>query len=442
MSLKINFELVPVCKSRRRTYRSAGNLFFVRSSRFHSFGRPALTCPGQFQPRHPQQVVGARHKVTPRLRAFCSPIPAAPQAANHLDPTDDFFNPFANHLADPIGRAARRSSVQSGSFDFFFARDVRNDLPLAAVSHKGFAVIVLIGTNAPGRDALMKFLVLVQLTQGRHRLRLCNRIVNGKIGAQTVSIFHQQVRAKTQSGLLATGLAIQNTFRVARALMRVVAAWLAPKVDRRIAGILVLGRRDFLCVRAVLADKTFQTGPRFNQGTVGGEVFVARPAFFPREVIDFGEEQFRHVRGEHALIVLGKNAVVKAAFIELAVKEPKPKQIVTELFAEEPFTADAVKRGEHTGLEQLFGRNAATTFPGVKFIEKWGKLLENGVHPTLDRAQRMVGRDALVEIDDGQKVRLGLGFSTHDFQTYLIPLCSTCPRVFQQPARIVFSVFY
>ena len=128
------------------------------------------------------------------------------------------------------------------------------------------------------------------------------------------------------------------------------------------------------------------------------------------EVIDFGEEQFRHIGGEHALVVLGKNAVVKAAFTELAVQEPKPKPIVTELFAEEPFTADAVKRGEHTGLEQLFGRNAATTFPGVKFVEKRGKLLENGVHPALDRAQRMVGRDALVEIDDGQKVRLGLGF--------------------------------
>ncbi len=58
MSLKINFERLMACKSRRQTRRSAGGgLFFVSSSRFYRSGRPALTCPGQFQPRHAQQVV-------------------------------------------------------------------------------------------------------------------------------------------------------------------------------------------------------------------------------------------------------------------------------------------------------------------------------------------------------------------------------------------------
>src|ERR1035438_5881748 len=107
MSLEISFEGVRVCKSRRRTRRSSsGSLYLVRSSCFHPFVRSALTNLRQFQPRHPQQVVSGGHKVTVGLRAFGSPIPASPQSADHLDPTNDLLDPFANDLTDPIGRAA------------------------------------------------------------------------------------------------------------------------------------------------------------------------------------------------------------------------------------------------------------------------------------------------------------------------------------------------
>lgn len=148
MSLKINFERLMACKSRRQTRRSAGGgLFFVRSSRFYRSGRPALTCPGQFQPRHAQQVVSGRHKVAAGLGAFGSLIAAASQSTNHFDPADDFLDPFANDLTDAISRAANCAPVQIGSFDFFFTRDVRNNLPLPTALHKVFAMIVLSGSN-------------------------------------------------------------------------------------------------------------------------------------------------------------------------------------------------------------------------------------------------------------------------------------------------------
>jgi hypothetical protein len=105
--------------------------------------------------------------------------------------------------------------------------------------------------------------------------------------------------------------------------------------------------------------------------------------------------------------------VVKTALVELPVEEPEPEQIVAELFAKEPFTADAVKGGEHAGLEQLFRRNAAATSLGIKFIKQRGEFFQNNVHLAFDGAQRMVRRHALVEVDDRQKVRLGLRFSTH-----------------------------
>src|SRR5665213_3473051 len=107
MRLKINFECVAGGRSRRRTPRPGGSSagshwFFVRSSHCHPFVRSDLTRLCQFQPRQPQEVVGGRHKVTARLRAFEAAVAAAPQAANDLDPADDFLNPFAKALADRV----------------------------------------------------------------------------------------------------------------------------------------------------------------------------------------------------------------------------------------------------------------------------------------------------------------------------------------------------
>src|SRR6185503_9479280 len=100
----------------------------------------------------------------------------------------------------------------------------------------------------------------------------------------------------------------------------------------------------FLFISAVLAHETFEAGPRFDERAVGGEVRVAGPAFLARELIDFGKEQPRHFRREHALIIFGEETVIETAFAELAVQEPQPKQIVGELLAKAPLAAHAVER--------------------------------------------------------------------------------------------------
>ncbi len=222
---------------------------------------------------------------------------------------------------------------------------------------------------------------------------------------------------------------------IGRALMRVVASLLAAKVNGRIARILVFGRRDFLGVRPILADEALQAGPRFDQRAGGGAMLVAGPAFLAREVIHFGEEQLGHLRRQNALVVLGKGAVVEAALGKFAVQEPKPEQIVTPLFAKEPVGAHAVKGDQHAAFEQLFGRHAGATFLGVKFIEQRRELPQNRIHTPLDGAQGMIGGHALVEVDDGQEVRLGLRFSTHVSLTRHAHICSSQVGLFQQPAK-------
>ncbi len=418
---------------RNRGQRSVGWLAKCSVQRLHWIFAPV---PGGVSCRRPQsrqsqQIVSARHEVAPGLRPFQSPIPTSPQSAHRLDPADDFFHSFPYPLARGVTPLAGGAPIQAVYFYSRLAGHMGYNFPLAAPVDKLFLVIVLVRPDGLGGDAPVQLGVSVQLPQGHDRFGFADGIMQREVGTQTLPVLHQQVRAETQLGLPAIGLPIQNAVAIARALMRVIAALFPAKIHRGVAGVFVPGRADFLGIRPVLPNETFQARPRFDQGAVGGEVFVARPAFLPREVIDFGKEEFRHVGGKHPLVILGKDAVVETAFTELPVEEPKPEQIVAELVAEEPLAADAVKGGQHAGLKQLFRRDAATTILGIEIIEERRKFAQDGVDLPLDGTERMVRRHALVEIDNRQKVRLGLRFSTHEFQTHRHLSRS---NVFQQPA--------
>ena len=374
---------------------------------------------GQVQSCHPQQIVSAGYKVAPGLCSFSAPIPAASQAAHRFDPAKDFFDPLANALAGLIAAPCGRAPIQSGEVHRRFARHMRRDRSLATPLHEVLAMIPLVGPHRFGDHAFVQLLVRVHLAQGYHRLGFGDGVVEREVGAQAVPVLHQDVAAKTQPGFFALRLAIEHALGVRRALVRVVAALFPAEVHARVARILVLRGLDLGGIGPVLAHEAFQAGPRFDERAVGGEVGVAAPAFLAAEIIDLGEEELGHVSGEDALVVLGEDAVVKAAFAELTVQEPEPEQIVAKLLAEEAFAAHGVEGGEHAGLEQLLGRDAGPAQFLVELVEEGRELLEHEVHTALDAAQRMVGGHALVEVDDGQEVRLGLRFSAH---ASLIPI--------------------
>ena len=98
------------------------------------------------------------------------------------------------------------------------------------------------------------------------------------------------------------------------------------------------------------------------------------------------------------------------------------------MLAKKALTAEGIERGEHAGLKELLGWNAWTAQLLVEFVEERRKLLEDGVGVTLDGAQRMVGGHTVVEIEDRQKVRLGLRFSTHGSLTRYAKPCSIKPK--------------
>jgi hypothetical protein len=121
-----------------------------------------------------------------------------------------------------------------------------------------------------------------------------------------------------------------------------VAARLRTQVQRGMAGILLLASLQLLGLAAVLAHEALEAGPRFNPRTLGSEVLVAGPAVRTRPRIHLCEEKPCRLGRKHVLVVLGKNAVVRATLAELVVEPPEPGQIGTERFAEEPLAADTL----------------------------------------------------------------------------------------------------
>jgi uncharacterized repeat protein (TIGR03803 family) len=130
--------------------------------------------------------------------------------------------------------------------------------------------------------------------------------------------------------------------------------------------------------------------------------------------------------------------------VQFPIQKPQPEKIVGQLCAEEPLAAHRVEGHQDAALEQLLGRNRRPALLGIQLVKQGREPGEDLVHPCFDGAQRMVRGHALVQIEGGQELRLGLGFSTHGrsdrarsafVQTFWA-------LVFQQPAKVLGSFPY
>ena len=338
-------------------------------------------------------------------------------------------------MADPVTGTTGRPSIQPRNIPSLFARRVRRDFPLATAGHKFLLVIRFVRAESSNSGGV-QFPMFIHLCQRHSRLVLGNGIMHRDGRTQSVSVLHQHLRPKTQLAGLAIGFPIQHAFRIGRAAVRRIAPRLPVKIDRRIAGVIVFGRGHFGLVLPILAHKTLQAGPRFDQRAVGRKVLVAGPAFGPRQIIDLRKKQLRGIRREHPVIIMGEHRRVETPLIQFPVQKPKPQEIVGQLLAEQPLTAHRIERHQYPTLEQLLRRNRRPSFAGIQLVKQRRKLPQHLVHARLDPAQRMVGGHPLVQIDRRQKFRLGLRFSTHPSLTFLPRQYSNFLPVFQQPANV------
>lgn len=366
----------------------------------------------QSQPGYSEQIIRSRHEVGPSLRSLHTPVTGSAHAGDGFHPSKYFFHPLADSLAGLIAAALCRAGIQTSHLQIVFARHVRRDSPLPTSADKLLLMIGLVSSQR-GDPGFMQATMLIDLGQRHGRFILGDGIMNGDGGAQSMAVFHEHVCSKRKLAGLTVGLSIQDRFRVGRALVRVVAALFSMKVNRRIARVIVLGRGYLVLILSVFAHKTLQAGPRLDEGAVGREMLVTRPAFLTRKVVNLNKEELGDISGEDPLIIVGENRRIETSLIEFPIEKPKPQKIIGQLLAEKPFTAHRIEGHEDAALEQLFGWNRRTSFVRIELVKQGRKLGQDLVYPLFDAAQGMVGRHPLVEVDRGQELRLSFGFSAH-----------------------------
>jgi hypothetical protein len=112
-----------------------------------------------------------------------------------------------------------------------------------------------------------------------------------------------------------------------------------------------------------------------------------------------GEEGLGDLPGQEPVAVLGEARRMPHGRIHPQAHKPAEEQIVVQLFHQLALAADGVQHLQQEGAEQLLGRDRGTAALGVERREAGRQLLEDRLDQRLDRPERMVRRDPLLEID-------------------------------------------
>src|SRR5712691_12383311 len=210
---------------------------------------------------HPHQIVGHQCEGKHPTDSSQPPMPSLTQAGDGLEPAEDFFYPFAFLLANRVARMASGALIDNAGG---LARNMWSYLVVAQLLHKLLAVVAFVG---PERDPLLPRNLFHHRERG---LRLGPAIGLGDVAIDRdpVAVLHQHVPGVAQLGFLARTLARQPRLGVGGRLMGIVAALLAMKVNRGIAGVI----RRLLTTSPVLALEAFVAGPRLDQRAVDREV--------------------------------------------------------------------------------------------------------------------------------------------------------------------------
>ena len=123
------------------------------------------------------------------------------------------------------------------------------------------------------------------------------------------------------------------------------------------------------------------------------------------------EERFGEAVRFQSLAVLGEGGGVERVFAGLHVEEPAEQEVEVDLFAELAFAADGIEGHEQQGFEQPFGRHAGPAGRAVGGFELGMERLEDAVGAPFDVAERMVGRDAILDFEGVKQGQLLIGMS-------------------------------
>src|SRR6266705_215465 len=102
------------------------------------------SCAG-FQCAHADQVVRRRGEEKLPIHAAPPAMPELAESTDGLHPAEDFFNAFANALADVVASVPRGPSIRGATL--LLERDVRRGLEVPQCVDKAARVIALVATD-------------------------------------------------------------------------------------------------------------------------------------------------------------------------------------------------------------------------------------------------------------------------------------------------------
>src|SRR5450631_3565372 len=129
-----------------------------------------LSCGGR-QATQTQQVVGHTDQMSVQLDTSDAAHAHAAQAAVGFHPAEDFFDPLALSLADPVAGMPGGAPIQPGGLAVLDLRDMRTDALAAQERHKSLGVIALVGTQRARSQPLAGLAIEQVCSGGRFALQ-------------------------------------------------------------------------------------------------------------------------------------------------------------------------------------------------------------------------------------------------------------------------------
>ena len=326
------------------------------------------------------------------------------ECARGFAPSEDLLDAFAHLLASLVRLAASGASVQTRGLAGRMGGDMGSDLPIAASADKGLRMVASVRTNAARVKTSLRELIHLPKRLLRLGHSRCRRHVHQN--TQSVPVLHRGVREETKPGLLAIALAQESGLRIRLALVGVVAAFAAAKI---IPSVRVARSIRTLLLRA----EALHRSPRFDQSPVDTEVLVADPVVAAGQFNDLREENLGGAVVEQPLHVLREDRRMKGTLTRIHVQKPLKKQVVVEPLAELPVAPNRVQRHKNLRLQQPFRRHRRPAQLLVHLVKVLVHPPQYLVDHLLDRTDRMLRRNAVLQVHQCQEIRLILSFSTH-----------------------------
>lgn len=174
-------------------------------------------------------------------------------------------------------------------------------------------------------------------------------------------------------------------------------------------------RRGGLLVTTLgLGSEVLDRAPRLDQRAVDAEVVRARQAGLTRLLDDRLEEVRRDFVLDQAVTVLREGRRVEDLLDHVHVEEPPVEHVVLDLLAELPLAADRVQHLQKDGLQEPLRRDRAPARAGVDLVEERRQALQSRVGEGLERSQRVVLPDPVLDRDQAEHRRLLRSLASHE----------------------------